>query len=71
MDKIQRQEGEWIALFTCMATTAIHLEIVNSLSAESFLLALRKLMVIRSKTRMILSDKAKNFILSKDTFQKI
>lgn len=41
------------------------------LSTKSFLLALRKLLAIRSKTRTILSGSAKNFILSKDTIKKI
>lgn len=61
----------WIALFICMAIRAIHLETVNSLSAENFLLALRKLMAILSKTRTMLPDNAKNFSLSQEAIKKI
>jgi len=36
----------WVALFTCMATRAIHLEIVSTLSQFGFLLAFRRFILI-------------------------
>ena len=44
---LERTNGEcvykkvWVCLFTCMVTRAIHLEIINDMSADQFLLCLR------------------------------
>ncbi|GFS31053.1 integrase catalytic domain-containing protein [Trichonephila inaurata madagascariensis] len=46
----------WIALFTCANFRAIHLELVNSLTAESFLLSLRRFIARRGRPRTIYSD---------------
>ena len=40
--KLQNQEKKkvWVCLFTCVVVRAVHLEIVDDLTAEEFLLAL-------------------------------
>ena len=51
----------WIALFTCMVSRAIHLEIVPNLTAETFLEALRCLSWSKGTPSVIMSDNATNF----------
>ena len=55
----------WICLFTCLAIRAVHLEWVRSLSAEHFLLCLRRFMARRGRPELIISDNAAQFKLVK------
>ena len=52
----------YICLFTCAATRAVHLELINSLSAESFLLCLRRFVARCSLPDSFVSDNATNFV---------
>lgn len=52
----------WIVLFTCAIYRAVHLELVSSLSTESFILAVRRFIARRGRPTTIHSDNAKNFI---------
>lgn len=54
----------WVCLFTCMVIRAIHMEIIDSLSTESFIEALRKFIARRGKPQIIFSDNAKHFVLA-------
>ncbi|GFY35872.1 integrase catalytic domain-containing protein [Trichonephila clavipes] len=54
-------EKVWIALFTCANFHAIHLELVNSLTTDSFLLSLRRFIARRGRHRTIYSDNGTNF----------
>lgn len=49
-------------LFTCMLVRAVHLELMPSLSAESFLSALRRFIARRGCPSLILSDRAGAFL---------
>ena len=60
----------WICLFTCLAVRVVHLEWVRSLSAEHFLLCLRRFMWRRGKPKMIISDNAAQFKLVKNVVDK-
>ena len=51
----------YIILFACSATCAVHLELVPSLSADDFLMALRRFTSHHSMPRLILSDNTANF----------
>uniref|UniRef100_A0A1I7VZ55 Integrase catalytic domain-containing protein n=1 Tax=Loa loa TaxID=7209 RepID=A0A1I7VZ55_LOALO len=51
----------WIALFTCFTTRAIHLELVENLSAESFMYVLRRFISRRGCPKLVLSDNASQF----------
>lgn len=48
----------WVCLFTCLAIRAIHLELVEDMSAEEFILCLRRFMARRGIPRQIISDNA-------------
>lgn len=51
----------WIAVFVCLVTKAVHLEIVSSLTAEEFLAALTRLTSRRGQVKEIWSDNGTNF----------
>ena len=51
----------WVCLFTCLAIRAVHLEVVEDLSAQEFLLCLRRFIARRGTPRQIISDNAKQF----------
>lgn len=55
------QKKVWICLFTCTAVRAVHLEVVEDMSAECFLDALRRLVARRGKPDEIITDNAKQF----------
>ncbi|XP_046748844.1 uncharacterized protein LOC124412770 [Diprion similis] len=52
----------WIAVFTCFATKAIHLELVAELTSESFLAVLRRFVARRGICSQIVSDNSTNFV---------
>lgn len=51
----------YIALFVCMVTKAVHIELVSSLSTEAFLLTLKRFIARRGFPHTIYSDNATNF----------
>ena len=50
------------ALFTCLNSRAIHIEVANSLETESFIMALRQFISIRGNIRSLRSDWGSNFV---------
>ena len=60
--KCQRDmEKAWIALFTCCVTRAVHLELVENLTAPTFVNCLRRFCARRGTPSLIVSDNAKTF----------
>lgn len=57
----RRREKRWGALFTCLTTRAVHIELVSSLSTDSALMALRRMAARRGWPRLMYSDNATNF----------
>lgn len=51
----------WLCLFICMATKAVHLEVVSSVSADAFLGTLDRFIGRRGLPSKIVSDNATNF----------
>ncbi|KAF5302055.1 hypothetical protein FQR65_LT19138 [Abscondita terminalis] len=49
------------AMFVCMATKAVHIELVSSLSTEAFLATLKRFIARRGCVKNIYSDNATNF----------
>ena len=58
----RRKEKRYGILFTCLAIRAVHLEIAHSLSTDSMIMALRRIVARRRKPKKILSDNSTNFI---------
>ena len=50
------------AMFTCMTSRTIHIEVAFNLDTDSFILALRRLVARRGNVRSIYSDNGSNFI---------
>ena len=58
--KLKRQKI-YVAIFTCAVTRAVHFEALHDLSAESFLLAFKRLIGRRGVPELVISDNAKTF----------
>lgn len=58
------REKRWACLYTCLAIRAIHLEIVNDMTADECLLALRRFIAAKGIPTMIVSDNALQFKLT-------
>ena len=61
----------YICLFTCTSTRAVHLEIVQDLTVESFLLAFRRFANKKSLPKQMLSDNAFTYITAAKDLQKL
>lgn len=51
----------YIALFVCMASKAVHMEVVTGLSTEAFILTLKRFIARRGNPTCIYSDNGTNF----------
>uniref|UniRef100_A0A915CKF5 Integrase catalytic domain-containing protein n=1 Tax=Parascaris univalens TaxID=6257 RepID=A0A915CKF5_PARUN len=60
---------KWIALFICLATTAIHLEATKNLSAEHFLHVLRRFIARNGYPTSVVVDNTPQFQLVKQVMQ--
>lgn len=60
------KEKRWVCLLTCLAVRAIHLEVVDNLTADECLLALRRFIATRGLPQLIVSDNAQTFKLTKE-----
>jgi hypothetical protein len=58
-------------LFTCATTRAVHLELVDSLSAETTMLAIRRFVSRRGMPKTLMSDNAKGFKAAGDLVLKL
>lgn len=52
----------YVAIFICMATKAIHIELVGDLTSEAFIGAFRRFVARRGKCSHIWSDQGRNFV---------
>ncbi|XP_062533494.1 uncharacterized protein LOC134202511 [Armigeres subalbatus] len=67
----RRKEKRWVAVFTCLAVRAVHLEVVASLSTQSCLMAIRRFSCRRGVSREIFSDNATCFKGADNEMRKI
>ena len=56
----------WVCIFTCIAVRAIHLELVEDVTAAQFLDCQRRFIVRRGKPDEIISDNAPQFKVAKN-----
>lgn len=61
----------YICLFTCASTRGVHLEVLPSLSEESFMKAFRRFTCRKSTPKVILTDNAKTFIAASNEVRKL
>ncbi|XP_048095664.1 uncharacterized protein LOC125292430 [Alosa alosa] len=57
----QASNKRWAVLFTCLCVRAVHIEVIETLSASSFINALRRFFSIRGTAKQIRSDRGTNF----------
>lgn len=58
----QANSKRWAVMFSCMSTRAVHIELIETMSTDSFINALRRLFAIRGSAKQIRSDCGTNFI---------
>ncbi|XP_041631504.1 uncharacterized protein [Drosophila kikkawai] len=58
----RHREKRWVALFTCLTTRAIHLELAHDLSTDSCIIAIRNFVCRRGPVQRLRSDNGKNFV---------
>ncbi|XP_019218180.1 uncharacterized protein LOC109203254 [Oreochromis niloticus] len=57
----RRTEKRWGIIFKCMTTSCVHLDLLDSIDTDAFLMALRRFIARRGKPYEILSDCGTNF----------
>ncbi|XP_062537627.1 uncharacterized protein LOC134205940 [Armigeres subalbatus] len=57
----RRREKRWVALFTCLAVRAVHLEVVHNLNTQACLMAVRRFVCKRGAPNEFFSDNGTNF----------
>ena len=61
----------WICLFICLNIRAVHLELVEDMSTEGFILCLRRFIARRGTHTLIISDNANQLKLGYSVIGKI
>lgn len=61
----------YIAVFVCMVTKAVHIELVSDLSADCFILTLKRFIARRGNPNVIFSDNATNFLGAKNQLKEL
>lgn len=57
-------------IFTCMASRAIHIELLDNMSTDAYINALRCFISIRGPVRQVRTDRGSNFIGAANEFEK-
>lgn len=52
----------WIAVFVCLVTRAIHLELLSDATTDAFVAALRRMIARRGRVSEMISDNGTNFV---------
>ncbi|XP_051239353.1 uncharacterized protein LOC127353832 [Dicentrarchus labrax] len=56
------ESKRWAAIFTCLNTRAVHIEVLETMTTASFINGLRRFTAIRGPIKMLRSDRGTNFI---------
>ncbi|XP_046567249.1 uncharacterized protein LOC124275671 [Haliotis rubra] len=65
----RRLEKRWGVIFKCMTTRAVHLDLLESMDSDAFLMAFRRFVSRRGKPHELLSDQGTNFKGAKSELQ--
>jgi len=66
----RKEMKRYVALFTCLASRAAHLESTNTMDTDSFIQCLRRFIGRRGPIRTIRCDNGTNFVGAKNELQK-
>ena len=61
----------YAVIFTCLVSRAVHLEVVYSLSTDSFLSAFRRLIALRGPVLLLRCDQGTNFMGAKESLLRM
>lgn len=61
----------YIAIFVCMVTKAVHIEVVTGLSTDLFLLTLKRFISRRGNPKIIFTDNATNFSGARNELREV
>lgn len=67
----RRKEKRWGMIAICLTTRAVHVELANSLSTDSCIIALRNFIARRGTPRTIRSDRGTNFVGASRALDKL
>lgn len=68
---LRNGEKTWFVLFTCAVVRAVHLELVQSLTTETFCLAFRRFVSRRGRPLYVYSDNGTNLVGTSNILQNI
>ena len=60
----------WLAMFVCLATKLVHIEVVSSASTEAFVAALKRFASRKGRAKHIYSDHGTNFVGARNQLKK-
>lgn len=61
----------YMAIFVCMTTKAVHIELVSNLSTDAFLLTLKRFISRRGQPSIIYTDNATNFLGARNQLKEV
>lgn len=64
---LENCQKRWVCLFTCLSTRAVHLEMVEDMSAVEYMYALKRFVSRRGKPESIVCDNATQFKAVRET----
>ncbi|XP_033317545.1 uncharacterized protein LOC117215262 [Bombus bifarius] len=70
-DRNRRKIKTYAAIFVCLATKAVHVELVSDLTTDAFLAALRRFISRRGYCATILTDNGTNFVGANRQLQEL
>ena len=66
----RRTAKRWCCLFTCLTTRSVHLEVVNSMDTDEFIMCLRRFINLRGDVKELRCDNGSNFVGSERELKK-
>ena len=61
---------QWGLVFTCLSSTAIHIEVLEAMDASSFICTLRRFFALRGHAKLLRCDRGTNFVRSNTELQE-